>query len=57
MQRIVTSQSKGERESQGETNSSKQQVKKESQKQSDADDTPKVAKTSNSRKRKQGQSI
>jgi hypothetical protein len=57
MQRIVTSQSKGERESQGETNSSKQQVKKESQKQTDADDTPEVAKTSNSRKRKQGQSI
>jgi hypothetical protein len=57
MQRIVNNQSKGERETQGEKNTVKQDIKKESQKQNDPDDSTEVPKNAKSKKRKQGQAI
>ena len=57
MQRIVNNQAKGERETQGERNTVKQDTKKESQKQNDADDSPEVPKNSKSKRRKQGQAM
>jgi hypothetical protein len=57
MQQVVNKQSKGERETQGETNNNKQETKRENQKQSDADDAPEVPRASAKRKRKHGQSL
>ncbi len=57
MQRVVNKQSKGEREHHGETNSVKQEARKESQKQNDGDDSPETPKASKNRKKKQGQAI
>jgi hypothetical protein len=57
IQRVVNKQAKGERETQGETNNNKQEAKRESQKQSDGDDSPEVPKASTKRKRKQGQRV
>ncbi|MCW3106878.1 MAG: hypothetical protein JWQ09_1384 [Segetibacter sp.] len=57
LQRIVNKQAKGERETHGEKNSAKQEVKKESQKQSDADDNPEVPKGSKNTKKKLRQTI
>jgi len=57
MQRIVNKQGKGERETQGEANGAKQDVKKERQMQNDGDDGPEIPKAVKSRKRKQGQNI
>jgi len=57
MQRIVNKQSKGEREHQGETNTTKQEAKRESQKQNEGDDSGENPKTSKNKKRKQGQAI
>ena len=57
MQRVVNTQSKGEREHQGETNNVKQEAKRERQTQNEADEGPEVPKTSKNKKRKQGQTI
>lgn len=57
MQRVVNKQSKGEREHQGETNTVKQEAKRERQTQNEADEGPEVPKTSKNKKRKQGQTI
>ena len=57
MQRIVNKQAKGERETQGEGNNTKQEVKKERQMQNDGDDGPEIPKAAKNRKRKQGQNI
>lgn len=57
MQRVVSKQSKGEREHQGETKSEKQEAKRESQNQNEGDDSPEIPKTSKNKKKKQGQTI
>lgn len=57
MQRIVNKQAKGERETQAEANSAKQEVKKERQMQNDGDDSPEIPNAAKNRKRKQGQNI
>lgn len=57
MQRVVSKQSKGEREHQGETKSEKQEAKRESQIQNEGDDSPEIPKTSKNKKKKQGQAI
>jgi hypothetical protein len=52
MQRVVNKQSKGESEHQGESNSVKQEGKRERQTQNEADEGPEVQKTSKNKKRK-----
>lgn len=57
LQRIVNTQSKGEKEVQGEANTTKQEAKKNSQKQNDEDDSPESFKTTKKRTKKHSQSI
>lgn len=57
MQRLGSRQSKEEKQAQGESNSVKQDAKKQGQSQGSDDDSPEIPKASNRRKKKQGQSV
>ncbi len=57
MKRLINSQLKGEKQTQGESNSTKQEIKKESEKYSNDDENPEMPKASKRRKKNQGQSI
>ena len=57
MQRFHSKQEQNEKQGQGENNTAKQASKNESQKQSAADDSDDMPKTSNKRRKKQSNSI